>query len=108
MKCVLSVLFSDRKGLKNQPAISKIQSLFQQALYYLMKHNHPSQCFAVGLRLEGVWVCGGGGRGWGDSVCLTNECVGVRRVPLAHGLCKFSAIMTECHMHIFGMVTHMA
>ncbi|KAK7499613.1 hypothetical protein BaRGS_00009265, partial [Batillaria attramentaria] len=35
------IICPDRKGLKNQRAIAKIQSLFQQALYYLMKHNHP-------------------------------------------------------------------
>ncbi|XP_076469714.1 nuclear receptor subfamily 1 group D member 1-like [Babylonia areolata] len=40
-------VYISRKGLKNQRAISKIQSLFQQALYFLMKHNHsdPDQKF---------------------------------------------------------------
>lgn len=33
--------FADRKGLNKKNAIAKIQSLFHQALFYLMKHNHP-------------------------------------------------------------------
>ncbi|KAL8617439.1 hypothetical protein ACOMHN_064042 [Nucella lapillus] len=35
------IVCPSRNGLKNRTAIGKIQSLFQQALYILMKHNHP-------------------------------------------------------------------
>ncbi|XP_076447554.1 uncharacterized protein LOC143284606 isoform X2 [Babylonia areolata] len=35
------IVCPNRKGLKNKMAIGKIQSLYQQALYILMKHNHP-------------------------------------------------------------------
>lgn len=35
------IVCPSRKGLTNKTAIGKIQSLFQQALYILMKHNHP-------------------------------------------------------------------
>ncbi|KAL8569184.1 hypothetical protein ACOMHN_035454 [Nucella lapillus] len=34
------IICPGRKGLKNVRAVGKIQSLFQQALYFLMKHNH--------------------------------------------------------------------
>ncbi|XP_025106188.1 nuclear receptor subfamily 1 group D member 2-like isoform X2 [Pomacea canaliculata] len=35
------IICPDRKGLNKKNAIAKIQSLFHQALFYLMKHNHP-------------------------------------------------------------------
>lgn len=35
------IICPDRKNLRNKRPVGKIQSLFLQALYYLMKHNHP-------------------------------------------------------------------